>query len=374
MNKADNYYPQLDSLRFLAFTLVLINHAPFAASIPAWVTVSSYGWVGVDLFLCLSSFLFAKLLFVEFQRKGAINIKYFYLRRALRIWPLYFFFITFLLILTIYTLGWSNMAGANGTLSRFLGLFTFTDNIFSMILGFNLSVMSAAHLWTISYEEQFYLVIPWALRFFYKQKTSLSLAIIGGLALLGMLIRGIFIFNQVSHPAIWVFPLTHFDSILGGLALGLGLFDPVLKKIPSWPLLITGLIAVWLVTLLPNVNFIQWKLMLTYPLVGIGFTLILAAFIQPGLWPISSWMNNKVLGHLGKISYGLYVFHFACLFWSKTLISQFVSPERLVVYPVVVLVCSLALTIVISLLSYQFLEKPFLRLKARFTFVESRAI
>ena len=83
-----------------------------------------YGWMGVDLFLCLSAFLFARLLFVEYQEKGNINIGYFYLRRALRIWPLYFIFVGVMLILTIQENGWNT-----AITQRLIGMLTFTDNL-----------------------------------------------------------------------------------------------------------------------------------------------------------------------------------------------------------------------------------------------------
>lgn len=85
MPKSHLYFPELDSLRFLAFLAVFIHHAPFAGFIEGWETLHRYGWIGVDVFLCLSAFLFAKLLFAEHTQKGGINVRYFYLRRLLRI-------------------------------------------------------------------------------------------------------------------------------------------------------------------------------------------------------------------------------------------------------------------------------------------------
>jgi len=181
VKKTRFYAPQLDSLRFLAFLLVLIHHSQYYEAIPLWVTISKYGWMGVDLFLCLSAFLFARLLYVEFQEKGDIHIGYFYLRRGLRIWPLYWFFFGLMLTLSI------GQHGSNPYLwKRSLGMLTFTDNLVSMSLGYNLALLYSAHLWTISYEEQFYLVIPWALRALYRLKKSAAFAILSALMLAGM--------------------------------------------------------------------------------------------------------------------------------------------------------------------------------------------
>ena len=369
MKKAGLYYPELDSLRFIAFLLVLVHHAPYTESIEFWSVLSKYGWMGVDLFLCLSAFLFARLLYVEYQENGNINVRYFYLRRALRIWPLYFFFLSLALILSVQKSGWNPTI-----IQRMLGMATFTDNLLTASFGYSVLLYSA-HMWTISYEEQFYLIVPWVLRKFYQIKSSKIVSILAVTALVGMFIRTLFIYYNIGHfSSIWVLPVTHFESVFGGLIIGLGLLDKPLRKNPSWVSLIIGVAALYLVTLLPNVFEVQWKLMLTYPLVGIGTSLILFAVGQRNLWVISSLFKNKAVGYLGKISYGLYVYHILGLNLAYKLTDAFVAQERLLVYPVTNLLLGLIITIVISTISYQFLEKPFLRLKEKFTLIKSRPI
>jgi peptidoglycan/LPS O-acetylase OafA/YrhL len=369
MKRVNHYYPELDSLRFFAFLLVLIHHSPYMKSIAFWQSLSRYGWMGVDLFLCLSAFLFARLLYVEYQEKGNINVGYFYLRRVLRIWPLYFFFFAFMLTVSIQQEGWSAYL-----LQRSIGMLTFTDNIFTAFFNYNFAIWFSDHLWTISYEEQFYLIIPWVLGKFYRIKSITTAFILTGVMLIGMLVRGLFIYNQVEHPAIWVLPITHFEAIFGGLIVGLGLFDKSLKKIPGFILLTGGILALYWVTRLPDVDTIQWSLMLTYPLIGLGVTLILFAVMGGNLGPLSTLLKNRTLGYLGKISYGLYVYHVAGIWLAKQITSAFISPGRLLVYPLTVLLLALTITVLVSMLSYQFLERPFLRLKKRFTFIQSRPI
>ncbi len=93
------YVPQLDGLRFWAFVFVFIYHLPpatlalkqFPILSAVVAALKSYGWVGVDLYLVLSAFLITTLLIYEREREGRISLNDFYLRRTLRIWPLYYF-------------------------------------------------------------------------------------------------------------------------------------------------------------------------------------------------------------------------------------------------------------------------------------------
>lgn len=367
--KSELYFPELDSLRFFAFLLVLIHHSPYSKLIPSWVTLAKYGWVGVDLFLCLSAFLFARLLFVEYREKGKIHIRYFYLRRALRIWPLYIFFLSAMLVLSVAENGWSA-----GLIQRAIAMFTFTDNLLTAAIGYNALILYAPHIWTISYEEQFYLVIPWALSKLYQFKHSKTLMILTGVILIGSLVRAVLIAAGVHHPAIWVLPVTHFESIVGGLVVGLGLFDPYLKKFPRWIALAAGLFALYLVTLLPSIGDIGWSLMLTYPLIGIGNSLVLYSVMGGGLGPVSSVLKNKTLGYLGKISYGLYVYHIVGQALAHAIIAPLVSQERELFYPSLALLLSFVITAAFSIVSYQFLERPFLRWKERFAFIRTRPV
>lgn len=364
MNKSSHYFPELDSLRFIAFFLVLIHHAPYLTQIKLWDTLHNYGWVGVDIFLCLSAFLFSKLLLAEHQKTGDVKISYFYIRRILRIWPLYFFFTALILIISISEVGWSKEMSI-----RLIGLLTFTDNILTSFLGYNLILLYVAHIWTISYEEQVYLVIPWLLRFFYRHKAITNWLILIGIALVFSAVRATLIYLNLAHPAIWVLPFTHFESVIGGLVIGLGLLDPILKKVNVWIQLALGIISLYIVTILPNIFLIQWKLMLTYPLVGAGVSLILSSVLQGGLGPLSSWMKQPLPRYLGKISYGLYVYHISIL----GLLHKLIPKDDSLAYPIINLMLAFVITVLISTISYEFFEKPFQRIKSKFTVIESRS-
>jgi peptidoglycan/LPS O-acetylase OafA/YrhL len=363
------YHPELDGLRFFAFLLVFIHHAPVLLDNPLFITLHDYGWIGVDLFLCLSAFLFARLLFMENQSKGDINIRDFYIRRMLRIWPLYFVFLGISFALSVANLGWST-----DLTWRILGMALFADNIFSAIWGYN-RLFGSAHLWTIAYEEQFYAVIPWLLRRIftveYKKKLSALLLIF----LTFSLAKAVMIYFKIPHPAIWVLPITHFESILGGLVVGLGLFDHYLKRVPGWLCMTAGLVSTAIVCTQPNGDVIGWRLMFTYPLLGLGMALILFSVVRDGQWFAKSLLQHTRLAYLGKISYGLYVFHLLAIKYGKQITFALgILPRRQVLYPWSVFWVGLCITLLVSMASYQWLEKPFLRLKKRFTSIQSRPV
>jgi peptidoglycan/LPS O-acetylase OafA/YrhL len=370
------YFPELDGLRFLAFLMVFIHHAPqlatfgFLQAFQGFLfTLHIYGWMGVDLFLCLSAFLFTKLLLVEQNTHGDINIKNFYIRRLLRIWPLYYIFITVMLLITSSPEGWNRALAF-----RSLGPATFTDNILTAALGYNM-IFASAHLWTISYEEQFYAVIPWFLRRLFKMSNTGRFQVIFAILILFTSIRAFMIYKNVQTPAIWVLPVTHFESIFGGIILGLGWFDKLGGKINPKACLIAGIILLIMVCKLPNADTISWYLMLTYPLVGLGMSLIIYAIMKDDRSFIKNIFRSRMMTYLGKISYGLYVYHLLainCGIWLAKYLN--ILPDRIITFQLAVFTSGLWFTVLFSIVSYQLLEKPFLRYKERFTAIKSRPV
>ncbi len=361
------YYPELDGLRFLAFLLVFIHNAPAALPGPFFAVLHEYGWIGVDLFLCLSAYLLTRLLLHEHQRDGGFNVQKFYVRRILRIWPLYFLVVLVSAAITIHLSGWTPL-----TSLRFVGLMTFTDNMMAAWLGFN-TFAFAPHLWTISYEEQFYAVLPWALRWLLKRSTRQRWLAFGGVIAAFVGLRALLIYLNAPYPAIYVLPETHFMAILGGFMMGLGLLDEVFEHLPQWMLLSGGFAYLGLVVLLPNKDVPGWHLIFTYP--GLSMTLILYAIMHRKNRFRIGILENPTVSHLGKISYGLYIFHFFGLNFGLFLAeSLHIAPAAAIAFPLVILLSGFVVTFSCAELSYRFLEKPFLTLKLRFTQVASRPV
>ncbi len=361
--KKKMYFPELDGLRFFAFLLVFVHHYSSYANIPLSV-FAEFGWVGVDLFFVLSAFLFTKLLIAEFNKTGGISFMKFYMRRIFRIWPIYFLFIAFSIACYIYKY---DVLDEHLKL-RIIGLFTFSDNIFTAIYGLN-KMPYIAHLWTITYEEQFYIFIPLLILILIRSSRRKQIIILISFMVLFNLTRLYMIITEVPHPAIWVLPVTHFESIVLGLVLGFGGFDSMRKKLNPLLIGLFGVLCFILLCALPNVHDITHWLTLSYALVGFSTLFVLIAVSDSPL--LKKFFSIKLFVFLGKRSYGLYLYHLLGNRVAVFIIDNFpfLPSNKLASF-----FYSLTFTIVVSVISYKLIETPFLKLKKKFEVVSSRPI
>lgn len=352
------YYPQLDGLRFFAFLLVFIHNAPHLESVAIWKSLHEYGWIGVDIFFCLSAYLITKLLVAEYKEFGNINIQNFYTRRILRIFPLYFFYMIFATVYVLLTQGWDFVI-----IKHLSGLFSFTYNFVYLLLTEKIYIVFA-HLWTIAYEIQFYITIPWILILINNKKERMKV-FLAFVFLTGTLLRILLIYYKSEHPVIYMLPFTHFEALMFGICIGTGIFANHLKKIRADYLLVIGLLIGLTVFLLKNINQIGWHLMLTYPLTGLSTGLIVLSFTKNSQSLFINILRMDFIVYLGKISYGLYIFHIISISAVDKIYRNIynTSFEQNLFF---ILSSSFLLTVLISILSYYLLESPFLKSKERF--------
>jgi peptidoglycan/LPS O-acetylase OafA/YrhL len=173
VSKASGYDSGIDVVRFLAFFLVFLHHFVYrggnsitANSNSYWTSpfansVAFFGAEGVTIFFCLSGYLLSKILIKELKDTGRLSVRSFYFRRILRIWPLYFSFLVFCLIVAPF-LGNQTVKG-----SELPSLITFTYNWQQIYTGQSRGM--PAILWSISVEEQIYLVLPLLLLLFSRR-------------------------------------------------------------------------------------------------------------------------------------------------------------------------------------------------------------
>lgn len=375
------YFPQIDGLRFLAFLLVMIHHFHARTDLLEAGTLShtiifylqQVGWIGVDIFLVLSSFLIFTLLMKEKEITGNVKIKRFFIRRALRIWPLYFPYVIFAMVLL--PLFWPVQSPDiyQDALSEHLFPFmTFLGNISYAYFPESRTAFFG-HMWTICLEEQFYLVVPFVICFLtLRPGRKFWLSVI---TLLGFTaaVKAYFILNAVPYPMIWVNPFSRFDPFIVGAVCAV-----LFKHKPDWFRvrygLGLGLLAVLLIGLAGGFGILGrdlhtvWQL----PIAALGGGVLIAAVLSSKI--LGAVFSFPIVRYLGKISYGLYVFH---------MIGIKLVFEFLTLVPVLGnglhtwlldFALALAITIFISVISYQFYESRFLKLKDKYADILSRPV
>jgi len=370
--RAERFYrPELDALRFFAFLGVFIFHAAprtmdfyNAAGYPHWlssllISIFGAGAYGVDLFFALSAYLITSLLLRERSATGALDLRGFYVRRILRIWPLYLAFVAFAAIFAAlvpgqhlpmkYVVGYSLLAG--NWIYAFYGL----------------PASFATPLWTVSIEEQFYLAWPLALR---KASVRTMAAIALGLLAVANAWRVWLAVTAAPVERIEYNTFTRLDPIAFGILIAL--FG---HKLPCFTrqqraAMLGGGVATWVAVFAFTVTFgvstvTTWRMALGHPFTALASVVVLLSVLgsQHG------FLRNQGLLYLGKISYGLYVLHEFAHFCAMRIVPAS-TPGMVLAQSIV----GLALTIVLAAASYRWLESPFLRLKERFAHVQSRPV
>jgi peptidoglycan/LPS O-acetylase OafA/YrhL len=374
MNQKVFYRQELDVLRFFAFFIVFLFHfgeryiggialngsgkltGPFTEII---VAILKSGSLGVDLFFCLSSFLITSLLLRERDKNhGDFDLGNFLMRRGLRIWPLYFLFLLIFVVL-------APLEYIDKTCAAFF--FVFLGNWTFALWTYVPS--SIVHLWSISVEEQFYVV--WSLMLKFQPKwLTLRMVCVG--AFIVSILAKIILILCGSH-VLWFNTFARLDPIIGGV-----IFADIVR---SGSMLISGkkrisLLAIGL-TLPPAMIYIAgrsetlegWSCLVFYPIVAICCMFLLAAVYEQDYIHFPKWLL-----YLGRISFGLYMFHMPMLlFWDLFLpVSTHGSIAIKLIRSISFFTCTLGVTLILAYISYEWFEKPFLRLKdKRFTTIKS---
>ena len=380
------YLPQLDGLRFLAFLLVFLHHAPwiteFTPSYPRlfsfFMQFASYGWCGVDLFLCLSAFLITKLLRLELKFTDTLSIKNFYIRRSLRIWPLYYF-VCILGFFVFYFIQseWNTSQHKLILRDHLFPCLLFMENWSVGISGFpNSSTLGM--LWTISLEEQYYLVWP-ALVYFFRSNLKQLFYVLICLFLFSMALKFYLLQHGLSTLVVWTNTFTRLEPLILGSAIAFyseGTVKFLHKSRNSYLLCSLGLFFFF--KLQPNVSLIgsqSGATVLSYWLSAVGSAMLLLSVLSKN--NLSRLLCLRPLRYLGKISYGLYIFHklgISSAYMILAMILPFHLVERNGLKPWMLLVAlSFGITVLFASISYRLLEYPFLKLKGRFTSIQSRA-
>ena len=364
-------------MRAIAVLLVFVSHYFFHWPVFGW------GWIGLDLFFVLSGFLITGILFDTRHREH--RFRDFYIRRFLRIFPLYYGLIFLVIALTpVFRWRWSHawlLWIPYMQSYQFLTRYKDTDivHLVGMWRHHRFFSLDTAHLWSLCVEEQFYLVWPFVV-FFIKDRVRLrNLCIALWILPLAARVACVFLAPQAQLDAglLYFFPPLRVDSLIFGSLLALLLRGPeeaLIKKLAA-PVSYVILISFGLFEAIHDLythtmyraNIPDYRPVLD----TVGFTVVdilMGAVILMALdssTRIYRTMMVKPLRKLGKISYGFYVFHLLLRNISDQLSTHFfgVAGKRQLIGSAILGLCG---TAVISWLSFRLFESPFLRLKDRF--------
>jgi peptidoglycan/LPS O-acetylase OafA/YrhL len=368
------FYPALDGLRAVAFFMVFLEHY---GQFP-------WGWAGVDLFFVLSGFLITGILFDS--RNDTYRVRNFYVRRTLRIFPLYYGIL--LLVLFLWPLAhwqlswaWAVWPAYLGNFARFVhpyALFSPAQRIADFqptgVLAGHPLTLYLGHFWSLCVEEQFYLVWPWVV-FWIRDRRKLmwccgvTLAVCLPLRLLGQHLLPLW---MLDNEVLYRFTPLRLDALLLGGLIALVLRGPSATNLLRYARRLTPLClaaAAYLLTAflyqhlrhrMPT--YPEWKFTWGLALVDLLAALILLIAIQPGTIVYRA-LNRPILRWVGRISYGAYVWHDIphALYFS---LAQRIWPSH---YKALVPMLGLCGTFVLASLSFRLLEAPFLNLKEGWT-------
>jgi len=357
------YLPGLNGLRAIAALTVVIHHTTlelgsfnldpkffgtFQDGNPKGLDLAGFG---VSIFFALSGFLITYLLLLE-KKRQSINIKKFYIRRILRIWPIYYLYLL-ICILTILCLGY-NLNGKS-----LLYYIFYAANIPFLA---NTTLPFLAHYWSLGVEEQFYLFWPWIVKAKEKYITPATLALI--ILLLGTKIYlHLFIPNTLLEK---ILDVTRFHCMLIG-AFGAILYYRNHKMFLSIATSNISQLISWIIIALLSINHFHIASFIDNEIISCVSVVLIMGQITVKNRLIN--LELRWLDLLGKISYGMYVIHPLIIFFYSKLVGD-IAINSILKY---LLVYSLILTttIIIAYLSYEHFEKRFLILKERFSIIKS---
>lgn len=401
MSTAKVYFPGLNGLRFLAAAAVIFTHielikkflkfgshwldmdrisyaTPFEAIMRreiSWLTpfISNAGPLGVIFFFVLSGFLITYLLFIETENTGKISVVKFYWRRILRIWPLYFVMI----ILGFFILPLSQFFFIPAQNANFEKYFWENFALFILFLPnlafsiYQTAVPNIGQLWSIGVEEQFYLIWPWVIK---KAKSFVRVIILFTIGIIMVKVVVLLLATKFPNDTFLVLKKFFAMSKLECMSIGaLGAYVLHYKREKILSFVYHPLVFISSLLLVPiGVLFVPMKIQDGIHILYSFCSLVLILNVSTNKNSLLK-LENNVFDFLGKISYGIYMYHmmvaaFVLHFVKDVLhFNMDLGPqESIFVYLSVLLI-----TIFVATISYYAIELPFIRRKKKVSTVIS---
>jgi peptidoglycan/LPS O-acetylase OafA/YrhL len=374
------YYPQLDGLRALAFLLVFSNHLkPFPLAgeshSPVWVFLQSlmgWGWLGVQIFFTLSGFLITALLLQERSGSAKIDLPAFFIRRALRIWPLYYFMIliNFLILPLVFSHGslgfggpvWSAMCQTY--LLPFLG---FVGNFWMPEHHGVKLPLSLVILWSVCVEEQFYLIGGFTLARFKTFRALGQLLVL--IVILAAFIRAGLYFLSRDNGAFYFHTLAQMDTLAVGAIIALlrhlgKLPEALMSRYGAILFCLPVIYYAFLALAVPNVGVNHPSQILVFT----GNAFFSGCFLLSLLYwrPASRWFSLPWLANLGRSTYAMYLTHLFAVVAAESLLANRLAGLGALGGWLAHALTALLLTVLFAFISWHGIEKWFQRLRTSF--------
>ncbi|MEO7732614.1 MAG: acyltransferase family protein [Kofleriaceae bacterium] len=348
------YVGELDGLRGIAILLVMVHRMYPRTGTTPWPIEA--GWAGVDLFFVISGFLIAGILIDT--REDPDYFRNFYARRVLRIFPLFYLFVGgMLLVFPLVNHDFLTQAGSPLWYLLQLG------NLPEGLLGRD-PPSWLAPVWSLAIEEQFYLTFPLLVRWSDPTRLARRLAVIAGFALVLRIVTTALVPDRERVQ--YLFTLCRLDTIAIGCLLA------VLVRSARYQAWRAALPRVLLPVIAVAAAILWWTELdrttwfgrtLGYDVVAIGFAALVLLVLAWRDRPATAALRWPPLRYLGKLCFGLYLLHRP----AETIVTALIERAGLDATRLAWLPVKIAVAVGLATLSWRLLERPFLRLKQRFT-------
>ncbi len=345
------YYYNLDGIRGIAALMVVVFHffndknSAYLSNLVTYQKATEFGQHGVSLFFVLSGFVITRILIKT--RKEAGYFSNFYKKRALRIFPLYYLF-----LFVIYFFFPLVSEAKTPELKLQVPYYFYLQNLTEIL---NIKSSGPGHFWSLAVEEHFYLLWPLAIYLIHPKNIGKFI----GICFLLIFVLKYFMLN--NGLTINYFTFTRVDQIMLGAYLAVLEYNDFFKKkgaLKKMVLIGLSVIPIGALSYIFSTHFYYLKEMTKYSILGLFFfSLIGSLVIMDKNNMVNRILSAKILQYLGRISYGIYVWHALAL----TILNRVFILEILFLD----LMLTLCLTIVLAHLSYFYFEKFFLNLKGK---------
>jgi peptidoglycan/LPS O-acetylase OafA/YrhL len=370
------YFPNLNGLRAIGASIVMVGHVDFikllwGVSHVQWFPI--FGKIGVALFFSLSGFLITALLFNELEATRTVRLKDFYIRRILRIWPLYYW-VVLLGLLVLNRIPALKIPGLSDEMYQQMTVWGLI-NVLLIIPNFtHFYIPYSDQRWSIIVEEMFYFFQPAVVRIFRRRSALVVVFLV--IAASSNLFSGLVRIGHLErHLSAGVLGAVEEQlKYLGCIAVGCLASTLFYKRESKFREFIFSLPVQWVVLLtIVGLSLVSFYVMRNEE--GIDFRIYCVLFsivvVNGALNPRNIYrLETPVLNFLGKISYGIYMYHMMCIGIAFALVRAMGLGD--VMGNILLYILSIGLTVFVSWISFVYFESFFLKLKPRLQALTSR--